>query len=160
MRKHVLTLTLNQSRKVLSSFHIREMEIIWSFEILSKKELHKLLLVFKMTTSSRGKSGRAAPAPQSQSCTGINIFASDPVVNQPSFRHLIILMFWWPTITGFFTVTFFFKSFLPTQTYTTFTMKTFKGQFTTKVRTCSLKYLPTHCWNKGCFAKSPLEFWW
>jgi len=33
---------------------------------------------------------------------------------------------------------------LPTLTYTTFTLKTFKGQFTTKVRTCSLKYLPTH----------------
>jgi len=32
----------------------------------------------------------------------------------------------------------------PTITYTTFTLKTFKGQFTTKVRTCSLKYLPTH----------------
>jgi len=28
MRKHVLTLTLNQPRKVLSSFHIREMGII------------------------------------------------------------------------------------------------------------------------------------
>jgi len=32
----------------------------------------------------------------------------------------------------------------PTLTYITFTPKTFKGQFSTKVRTCSLKYLPTH----------------
>jgi len=29
MRKQVLTLTLNQPRKVLSSFHIREMGILW-----------------------------------------------------------------------------------------------------------------------------------
>jgi len=33
MRKQVLTLTLNQLRKVLSSFHIREMRIFWSFYI-------------------------------------------------------------------------------------------------------------------------------
>ena len=32
----------------------------------------------------------------------------------------------------------------PTLTYTTFTLKTFKGQFTTKVRTCFLKYLPRY----------------
>jgi len=46
----------------------------------------------------------------------------------------------------------FFKSFLPTQTYNTFTLKTFKGQFTTKVRTCSLKYLPTHLLKDCKFA--------
>jgi len=31
-----------------------------------------------------------------------------------------------------------------TLTYITFTLKTYKGQFTSKVRTCSLKYIPTY----------------
>ena len=33
MRKQVLTLTLNQPRKVLSSFHIKKVGIICSFDI-------------------------------------------------------------------------------------------------------------------------------
>ena len=37
----------------------------------------------------------------------------------------------------------------PTQTYTIFTLKTFKGYCTTKIRTCSLKYLFIHL-LKGC----------
>jgi len=43
MRKQVLTSTLNQSRKVLSSFHIREVRIIFDhLTFLRKKELQKL----------------------------------------------------------------------------------------------------------------------
>ena len=43
MRKHVLTLTLNQPRKVFSSFHIREVGIIFGhLKIIRKKELQKL----------------------------------------------------------------------------------------------------------------------
>jgi len=50
IRKQVLTLTLNQPRKVLSSFHIREVGIILT--IINNKESHKLLLVSRMTTPS------------------------------------------------------------------------------------------------------------
>jgi len=42
MGKQVLTSTLNQPRKVLSSFYIREVRIIYDHLTIRKKELQKL----------------------------------------------------------------------------------------------------------------------
>ena len=64
MRKQVLTLTLNQLRKVLSSFHIREVRIIlivWNLSTLG--ELQNFYWCLE-TTPSRGKLGSAAPSPR------------------------------------------------------------------------------------------------
>ena len=67
LRKQVLTLTLNQPRKVISSFQIREVGILF----------HLTFYYCLETTSSRGKSGSAAPAPQSQWCP-IYVFVLTP----------------------------------------------------------------------------------
>jgi len=85
--------------------------IIGSFDIF-KKELQKLFFIVRETPPSRGNLVRPTPTPQSQRCPLINIFAFDPLDNQPN--------------SGTWSLFFlFFKSFLPTQTYTTFTLKTF-----------------------------------
>jgi len=66
----------------------------------------------------------------------------------PFFFHIITryIFFLWP---------FYF----PTQTYTNFTLKTFKGQFTIKVRTCSLEYLLIHLLKDCNFVLFSLEIY-